>query len=135
MSGKIVAGFGALIIGMGLTMAISPNTLVEFAESFISPRGLGVAAALRITLGVLLWAASDASRMPKTLKAFGVLFIVGGLAIPLIGVERMRSMVDWGIVQGEGWMRTNSLIAVAMGAYFVWATLTTKSASSLQGDV
>jgi hypothetical protein len=134
MSGKIVAGFGVFIIGLGLTMAISPQTLIEFAESFISPGGLGVAAALRITLGVLLWAASDASRMPKTLKVFGVLFVVGGLAIPLIGVERMRAMVDWGIVQGDGWMRMNSLIAMAMGAFFVWATVTKRPANSLPGD-
>jgi len=123
-----------MIIGLGLTMAVSPQSLIEFAESFISPRGLGVAAAIRITLGVLLWAASDASRTPKTLKVFGVLFVVGGLAVPLIGVERMRAMVDWGIVQGEGWMRMNSLIAVAMGAFFVWATLSRKKVNSLKGD-
>ena len=81
MSGKIVAGFGVMIIGLGLTMAISPQSLIDFAESFISPRGLGIAAALRITLGILLWAASNASRTPKTLKVFGVLFIVGGMFV------------------------------------------------------
>ena len=63
-----------------------------------------------------------------------MLFVVGGLAVPLIGVERMRAMVDWGIVQGEGWMRMNSLIAVAMGAFFVWATLSRKKVNSLKGD-
>jgi len=135
MSGKIVAGFGVLIMGIGLMMAISPGTLIDFAESILSPGGLGFAAAMRVTLGVLLWAASGASRTPKTLKVFGVLFVLGGLAIPFIGVDRMRAMVDWGIVQGDGWMRANSLIAVTMGAFFVWATLTTNNANSLQGDV
>ncbi len=134
MSGKIVAGFGVLIMGIGLMMAISPGTLIDFAESILSPGGLGFAAAMRITLGLLLWAASGASRTPKTLKVFGVLFIIGGLAIPFIGVDRMRAMVDWGIVQGDGWMRVNSLIALAMGAFFVWTTLTTKNANSLPGD-
>ncbi len=134
MSGRIVAVFGVLIMGVGLLMAISPGTLIDFAESIISPGGLGFAAAMRVTLGILLWAASGASRTPKTLKVFGVLFVLGGLAIPFIGVDRMRAMVDWGIVQGDGWMRANSLIAFSMGAFFVWATLTTKSANSLPGD-
>jgi len=121
-------------MGVGLMMAISPGTLVDFAESILSPGGLGFAAAMRVTLGILLWAASSASRTPKALKVFGVLFILGGLAIPFIGVDRMRAMVDWGIVQGDGWMRMNSLIALAMGAFFVWATLSRKKASSLRED-
>jgi len=96
MPGKIVAVFGVLIMGVGLMMAISPGTLVDFAESILSPGGLGFAAAMRVTLGILLWAASSASRTPKALKVFGVLFILGGLAIPFIGVDRMRAMVGCG---------------------------------------
>ena len=134
MSGKIIAGFGLLMVGMGLLMFVTPDTLPEFAESFLTPRGLGVAAAVRITIGILLWAASEASRTPRTFRVLGVLFVIGGVAIPFIGVETLRSMVEWGVAQGDVVLRFDALVAVAMGAFFIWSTMSRRSVDSVPGD-
>ena len=134
MSGKIIAGFGLLMVVMGLRMFFSPDTLPQTAEMFLTPRGLGVAAGMRVILGILLWAASGAARTPRTFKVLGVMFVIGGLAIPFIGRETLRSMVEWGVSQGEVFLRFDALVAVAMGAFFIWSTMSRRHANTLPGD-
>ncbi len=134
MSRKIVAGFGMFIVAVSLFVVASPNTLPEFAETFLTPAGLGFAAAFRILLGLLLWAAADASRTPRAFRVLGVLFVIGGLAIPLIGVERMTSMVDWGKAQGDLFLRLDAVVGLTLGAFFVWSTMYRRPANSREGD-
>ena len=134
MSGKIVGGFGVFIVVMGLLMVVWPHWLPQFADSFLTPRGLGVAAGMRVTLGILLWAASGAARTPRTFKVLGVMFVIGGLAIPFIGLETLRSMVEWGVSQGEVFLRFDALVAVAMGAFFIWSTMSRRHANTRPGD-
>lgn len=134
MSGKIIAGFGLLMVVMGLRMFLSPETLPKMTELFLTPRGLGVAAGMRVTLGILLWAASNAARTPRTFKVLGVMFVIGGVAIPFIGLETLRSMVEWGVTQGDLLLRFDALVAVAMGAFFIWSTMSRRHANTLPGD-
>lgn len=135
MAGKIVAGFGLLIGGFGAWMFTSPTGVVEFLESVITPGGLGVGATFRVTLGILLWVASDASRTPRTFKVLGVLSVIGGLAIVLLGVEGVYGIWEWSVAQGDGYLRFDALIAVALGVFLVWSTMSRRPANSLPGDV
>jgi len=135
MVGKIVAGFGLLIVGFGAWMFASPAGVVELLKGIITPVGLGIGAAFRVILGILLWVASDASRTPRTFKVFGGLFVIGGLAILLLGVEGITRIWEWSVAQGDGYLRFDALIAVAMGVFLVWSTMSRRPANSLPGDV
>ena len=85
---------GLLIVVLGLVGIVVPGALVTIGMKSVTPIGLYVVAALRVVIGLVLLGASSASRMPRTLRVFGVVALVGGLATPLLGVERANAIMN-----------------------------------------
>jgi hypothetical protein len=61
------------------------------------------------------------SRAPKTLRAFGAVALVAGLATPLFGVERARAIIDWEATQGTALIRVAAGLALAIGGFIAFA--------------
>ena len=115
-SGFVIAAIGALAIA-------APPALLEFGRLLQSASALYVLAALRIALGtILVWAAPD-SRTPRTLRIFGVLIIVAGVATPFFGVDRSRAMFDWWSTQSSLFTRAWPVTAVIFGLFVAYAAV------------
>jgi len=70
---------------------------------------------------VMVWLSANASRMPRTLKVLGALFVVGGVALPVIGLEGMQNLAQWGAGTNTMLLRVIGLLAVALGTFLVWS--------------
>ena len=117
----IVVGFGVIVASLGATFVAWPATLVDFAEQFVSTRGLWIAVAVRLTLGILLWITASASRTPTVLRALGVLFVLSAVVLPFLGLQRLEGIVDWGSNLDGLVLRTVGLVATVVGAFLVWS--------------
>jgi hypothetical protein len=119
----LAMALGFVIAAIGVLGIAAPSALLEFGRSLQSASALYVLAALRVALGtILVWAAPD-SRTPRTLRIFGVLIIVAGVATPFIGVERSRAIFDWWSTQGTFFTRTWPATAVIFGLFVAYAAL------------
>lgn len=116
----LVAIVGLVMAGLGLTGVASPPVLFGIAKSLLTTNGLYAIAALRLAIGVLFFLAAPASRMPKTLRALGVLVFVSGIVTALVGVEFAVGMLDWFGLQGPAFMRVMAALATAFGAFIVY---------------
>lgn len=87
----------AVLGGIGV---VAPDALQSVAEFFLTRNGLYLAAALRIVLGTAFFVAAPGSRLPTALRTTGVFIVVAGLATPLMGVERARTIVAWETAHG-----------------------------------
>ena len=77
--------------------------------------------ALRIGYGIVLSGAASTSRMPRTVRFLGVIFILAGIITPMIGVENIRALVD-GFYQDDVWiLRMGSVFALMMFGFIVYA--------------
>lgn len=123
MPRRIIAGFGLFMLGLGLYVVVSPAGLSRFAETFLSPTGLWVAVALRLTVGALMWMAAESSRTPRVFRVLGLLVVISGLSLPVIGLARMESMAVWGVIQGDLLLRGMGLMVTVGGAFLVWSTM------------
>ena len=101
------------IMVVGLVGVFTPDSLITVGRYVVTPLGLYVVAAVRVGIGVLLMLVARISRAPRTLRAFGAVVFVAGLATPLFGVERARAILDWEATQGT------VLIRVVAGLLFV----------------
>src|SRR5450432_1278584 len=122
---KLLASIvGVMFIIIGLVGVIFPNSLLTVGQHLVTPTGLTIVAGLRIGIGLVLILAASASRMPKTLRVFGVIILIGGLLTPLLGADRARAMLDWWAAQGPVFTRMVAGFAIAIGAFiaFVFAT-------------
>jgi len=123
----IIIGFGVLVMCVGGWVLVEPLGLKEFADLFLTPTGLWVAVALRLTVGALLWVHAPVSRFPKVLRVLGALFFVSGLALPIVGLDRMLAIAAWGASQDASVLRSVGLVAAGLGAFIVWSVLPRRS--------
>ena len=112
---------GLFIVALGILGMAAPTVLLDTTEFALTQVGLYVAAALRVAFGIVLIAAAPVSRLPRTVRILGILFIVAGVITPFVGVERAREIVDWWTVQGPIFMRAWAAIAVVLGVFIIYA--------------
>lgn len=119
----LAVALGFVIAAIGALGIAAPSVLFEFGRLLQSASALYVLAALRVALGtILVWAAPD-SRTPRTLRIFGALIIVAGVATPFFGVERSHAMFDWWSTQSSFFMRAWPVTAVIFGLFVAYAAL------------
>ena len=118
---RLAIFFGCVIAGIGLVGVAAPSVLLEVSSFVLTESGLYAAAAFRIVMGVVLIVAAAPSRMPRTVRVLGVLILIGGIATPFLGVDRVRALVDWGSALGPMYMRAWAGLAVALGLFVIYA--------------
>ena len=101
------------IMVVGLVGVFSPDSLITVGRYVVTPLGLYVVAAVRVGIGLLLMLVARISRAPRTLRAFGAVVLVAGLATPFFGVARALAILDWEATQGT------ALVRVVAGLLFV----------------
>ena len=107
-----------LIAALGALGVVSPSRFLAVVRFFETPKGLYVAAALRVALGVALFLAAPSSRAPDALRIFGVLAVVAGVATPLLGRSRRatRALSGTGLTV-RGW----AALALVLGLLLAFA--------------
>ena len=119
--GFIVIGLAVVFSGLGLWGLIAPARLLSFTSRWQTREGLWAGAVLRLIFGLALWSVASSSRFPTTLQVLAVIFIVGGIALPFIGLARFKSMVAWWLKKPPSFIRVWAVATLALGVFFVWA--------------
>ena len=118
----LVAIFGVLIAALGAAGVVSPRVLIGLVDSvWRGPRGIYGVATVRLVLGVVLVVAAPDCRFPEIVRILGILSLVSAVVLPLLGRERLRTMIDWWISRPGGFIRAWSLVAVAFGVFLGYA--------------
>jgi hypothetical protein len=118
----IVGVLGVVIAGLGILGIVRPGDLVRFVSvAWRSPSGLYLAIAVRLILGIVLIAAASSSRFPDALRILGALSIITAVLVPILGSERVRAFVEWWAGRPSGFIRAWATLAVAFGAFLVYA--------------
>lgn len=110
-----------LLLAVGAVCTALPGAMLAAAPYLLTTIGLYLVGALRIGAGVVMIGAASPSRYPRMLQAFGVLFIVAGVATPIFGVDRARRMMELGASQGHLLIRAAGLVILAVGAFIAHA--------------
>lgn len=117
----LVVGFGVLVVCIGAWVVVDPQQLPTYANRFVDPTGLWIAVGMRIAVGALLWVTASASRTPRALRVLGVLFVLSGLTLAVLGLERLQGIVDWASGLDDLTFRGVGLAAALVGAFLVWS--------------
>lgn len=99
----------AFVAATGVLAVFFPGRANDLARLFADKTGLWVATAIRAVLGLGLLAAAEDSKTPMLLRILGLIILVVAIAMPLLGLNRHRRMIDW-------WLATNRTIQIVWGA-------------------
>lgn len=120
----VVILFGVLMVAVGGYAAARP---LGFAESlralWFGPYGVLAASGLRVVAGLALVGAAAESRFPLTLSLFGATALFAAALLLLAGRERFDPLVRWFLARSPELVRAWGGVAVALGAFFIYAVV------------
>ena len=118
----IARSFVVLVIALAAFFMVKPELFYEFyAVVFLTSSGLYTVAVLRVVFGLALIGVARASRAPRTIRVLGALTIVGGISLPLIGVDGLGALVE-----GIDWFAAQDITAIRIMTMFavpVWLSI------------
>jgi hypothetical protein len=112
-----------LLAVIGLTGVIAPDCLMMIGRHSVTPVGLCIVAALRISIGLVLARAAPISRAPTTLRILGVIAVIAGVATLLVGAERAQAILEWWFGQGPVFLRLSAGVALVLSGFIAYSLI------------
>ena len=117
----IVTLLGVLIVGVSLALVVRPLAILGWIGGIPSEVRFWSAIGLRLVLGGVVIAVAPECRAPRIVQAVGAVAIAAAFGLLLLGRQRLDQLVDWWQAQSPGAVRAWSGIALALGAFLVYA--------------
>lgn len=117
----IVVIVGLIILGIGVLVLISPVSLKKMLQIFLAKQWWYLVTVIRILVGILFLLAASETGAPLFVRILGVLFILSGVAVPLMGAARIERLVSWWLERSDTTLRLWGLFAAAFGVAIFWS--------------
>lgn len=119
----IITAVGILMCAAALAGLAVPAFNTGLASRVVQSGPLRIAAvAARILFGAIAILAAEQTLYPWPLKIIGVIAIMGGTVVAMISRETLNRWAAL-IKDNDAWSRVVSLVALAVGAFLIHATL------------
>lgn len=119
----LVALIGTFLMVVGLGVLMAPQLLRQTVSVFLDRRWMPVASIVRMVLGLVCIFGADETRLPGFVLAFGILILISGVAIPLVGFERLERFVNFWLQKSNAIIRLWSVAVITLGGALVWAAV------------
>jgi hypothetical protein len=119
---SLVAIFSVMTVFVGLLGIASPARLVSFIQVWKGQLGVWTGAAIRVLFGVALWRSAPSSQTPGVFQFLGVTSFLSGVALPILGAERVAKLISWWSELPAGFIRAWSAAAIALGLFLLWSS-------------
>ena len=122
--GGAVAAIGVVIGVVCACVVVSPTILSKPLDGLkSSPRRIYGLAVARLVFGVILVVGASSTAFPTLVLFIGAVWILRAAMIPLLGLDRTRSLIEW--LQGRSslFVRLVFLAGAALGVFLVWAAI------------
>ncbi len=117
----LIVLFGVLICLGGLTILILPEKFKNIMNRWTGQPRFLFAVIIRVLFGALLLSEAANLKFPLAMKIIGAISILAAVVLLLIGQERMDRFIDWWMKQSDNLLRVSSILAIAFGAFFIYA--------------
>lgn len=115
---------GILITLLGVWGLLQPQPLLALVDKvWTRQSGVYLAVIIRLLFGVALLAAASESRFPVFISGLGIFVVIAALLVPLLGMTRIRGLVDWWKARPAWAIRAWAGVAALFGAFIVYAMI------------
>jgi len=118
----VIITFGALTLSAGIVILINSEVIFGFLRNNLDRLELHIlAVVVRIVLGVLLIYQSSLSKFPLVIEIIGWLSIVAAIILAVMGRRNFRRLMSWALSLAKPIGRVGGVIAMAFGAFLIYA--------------
>jgi uncharacterized protein YjeT (DUF2065 family) len=116
----VIQSLGIIFILIAVLYQLKPNTMKSMIEFVKQGRRLYFAGLIRLVLAIVFLVGARECDVPWVMIALGVLLMMSGLLIFALGLEKIKSMINWLQKQPILILRVLALIALAVGAIVIY---------------
>lgn len=116
----VIQSLGIIFVLVGVLYLLKPDFMKSIMEFFKKGKRLYLAGVIRFVLAVIFLLGARECDITWVIVVFGILFIIGGLLIFTLGLERLKSIIDWWQKQSVLLLRVIALVTVAVGAIVIY---------------
>lgn len=117
----IIRIIGIVIVFITIVYLAKPDIMKRLMEFFKQGRRMYLAALLRFVLAIVFLLGANECNLPWVIIALGILFIVSGLLILILGLEKIRTILEWYQEQSAMVLRLVAAITLAIGAIVIYS--------------
>jgi hypothetical protein len=112
---------GIVIVLMAVLYIAHPGVMLRLMEFFKKGYRIYLAAIVRLALGVVFLLGARECSVTWLIATFGILFLLGGLLIPLLGRKRTTAILDYYGKRPLWLLRVLALVALVIGLLIIYA--------------
>jgi uncharacterized protein YjeT (DUF2065 family) len=117
----VIKVIGTVIVCIGLVYLIKPEVLKNFMRFFAKGSRLYLAALVRLALAIVFFSGARQCGVRWVIVLFGLLFLLSGLLIFMLGLEKAKSIINWYQKQPVFIFRVIAIIVLSVGLIIVYA--------------
>jgi uncharacterized protein YjeT (DUF2065 family) len=117
----IIRVIGTFIVCMGLVYLIKPGVIKALISFFSKGARLYFAALVRFALAIVFLMGAKECKITWVIVVFGLIFLLSGLLIFMLGLERARGILKWYLEQPAPILRMLAIVVLAVGLIIVYA--------------
>jgi len=117
----VVKIIGIVIVALGIAYLLKPGIMTYLMEFFKEGKRMYFAGLIRLVLAIIFLLAARECDITPVIVFFGILFLISGLLIFVIGLEKVKSIINWYQEQSILVLRLLALVALAIGVVIIYS--------------
>ncbi len=117
----VIKSLGMLFALVGIVYLLRPEVTKWLMEFFKQGRRIYFAGILRFALAIVFLVGARECKRFWIIFAFGILFIISGLLVFVIPLEKIKAYISWWQRKSLLLIRFMALIAMAIGAIIIFS--------------
>ena len=113
----------AAIAATGVIIIVKPALVHDLSRLLMDKTGMWIATAIRAVLALGLLAAAGESKSPMLLRLLGLLILIVAIAVPILGLDRHRRMIEWWLVRSRPIEMLCGAVAFVFGIGLIYLIL------------
>lgn len=115
---KLVA---ILIIVVGIIYLVSPKVMRQVMAYYEQGKRIYTGGVIRLLFSVILLLVASQCRLVGIVIVFGILFLIGGILVFALGLDKLKSILRWYTEKSDIVLRLFAVLAVIIGALLLFS--------------
>jgi len=112
---------GIVMACMGIINVVNPGSMKKMIAFWRQGNRVYLGGLLRLLIGTIFLLSYSQAKIPGVICVLGSLILLGGILIFILGLGRVKIMLEWGDKRPRSILRLIALLVLGIGALVIYS--------------